>query len=74
MLLNNLELADGAPRRLWDAALYELHKRLIASVAALVDLRASELINKGKDIKASEVFFEPGSYLQTSKTPLDLLR
>jgi len=26
--------------------------------AALAELRALELINKGKDIKASEVFFE----------------
>jgi hypothetical protein len=27
-------------------------------VAAFAELRALELINKGKDIKASEVFFE----------------
>jgi hypothetical protein len=33
VLLNDLELADSAPRRLWDAALYELHKRLMAAVA-----------------------------------------
>jgi DNA polymerase V len=30
VILNDLELADKAPRRLWDAALYELHKRLRA--------------------------------------------
>ena len=35
VLLNDLELADNAPRRLWDAALYELHKRLMAAVDAL---------------------------------------
>jgi hypothetical protein len=33
--LNDLELADSAPRRLWDAALYELHKRLMGVVEAL---------------------------------------
>jgi DNA polymerase V len=35
VILNDLELADRAPRRLWDAALYELHKRLMAAVDAL---------------------------------------
>jgi DNA polymerase V len=35
VLLNDLELADSAPRRLWDAALYELHKRLMAAVDSL---------------------------------------
>jgi DNA polymerase V len=35
MMLNDLELADSAPRRLWDAALCELHKRLMAAVDAL---------------------------------------
>jgi DNA polymerase V len=35
VMLNDLELADSAPRRLWDAALYELHKRLMASMDAI---------------------------------------
>jgi DNA polymerase V len=35
VLLNDLELADSAPRRLWDAALYEIHKRLFAAVDSL---------------------------------------
>ncbi len=35
VILNDLELADSAPRRLWDAALYDLHKRLMAAVDAL---------------------------------------
>jgi DNA polymerase V len=35
VMLNDLELADNAPRRLWDAALYELHKRLMAAVDSL---------------------------------------
>ena len=35
VLLNDLELADAAPRRLWDAALYEMHKRLMAAVDSL---------------------------------------
>ena len=35
VILNDLELAESAPRRLWDAALYELHKRLMATVDAL---------------------------------------
>jgi hypothetical protein len=33
--LIDLGLADCAPRRLWDAALYEPHKRLMAAVDAL---------------------------------------
>jgi hypothetical protein len=32
VILNDLELADSAPRRLWDGALYAIHKRLIAAV------------------------------------------
>ena len=35
VILNELELADSTPRRLWDAALYELHKRLMAAVDSL---------------------------------------
>jgi len=35
VILNDLELADRAPRRLWDTAVYELHKRLMAAVDAL---------------------------------------
>lgn len=35
VILNDLELADSAPRRLWDAAVYELHKRLMAAVDSL---------------------------------------
>jgi DNA polymerase V len=35
VILNDLEPADSAPRRLWDAALYELHKRLMAAVDSL---------------------------------------
>jgi DNA polymerase V len=35
VILNDLELADSAPRRLWDAALYELHKRLMGVVDTL---------------------------------------
>jgi DNA polymerase V len=35
VILNDLELADKAPRRLWDAALYELHKRLMSVVDGL---------------------------------------
>jgi DNA polymerase V len=35
VILNDLELADKAPRRLWDAALYELHKRLMGVVDGL---------------------------------------
>jgi len=35
VLLNDLELADAAPRRLWDAALNEMHKRLMAAVDSL---------------------------------------
>jgi len=35
VILNELELADSAPRRLWDAALYEIHKRLMDTMDAL---------------------------------------
>jgi DNA polymerase V len=35
VILNDLELSDKAPRRLWDAALYELHKRLMGVVDGL---------------------------------------
>jgi len=35
VILNDLELADSAPRRLWDVALYELHQRLMAAVDSL---------------------------------------
>jgi DNA polymerase V len=35
VLLDDLELADKAPRRLWDGALYELHKRLMSAVDSL---------------------------------------
>ena len=35
LIVNDLELADKAPRRLWDAALYELHKRLMGVVDGL---------------------------------------
>jgi len=35
VLLNDLELTDAGPRRLWDVALYELHKRLMAVVDSL---------------------------------------
>src|SRR5262249_45082591 len=35
VMLNDLDLADAAPRRLWDAALYELHRRLMAAVDSL---------------------------------------
>jgi DNA polymerase V len=35
VILNDLKLADSAPRRLWDASLYELHKRLMANMDAI---------------------------------------
>jgi DNA polymerase V len=35
VILNDLELADSAPRRLWDSALYEIHKRLMSAVDSL---------------------------------------
>ena len=35
VILNDLELADSAPKRLWDAAPYELHKRLMGVVDTL---------------------------------------
>jgi DNA polymerase V len=35
VLLDNQELVDRTPRRLWDGALYELHKRLMSAVDAL---------------------------------------
>lgn len=35
VILNDLELADRAPKRLWDSALYELHKRVMGVVDAL---------------------------------------
>jgi len=35
VILNDLELADSAPRRLWDVARYEIHKRLMATVDLL---------------------------------------
>src|SRR5262249_54971751 len=35
VILNDLELADKAPRRLWDGDLYEIHKRLMAAIDSL---------------------------------------
>jgi DNA polymerase V len=35
VLLDDLELADRSPHRLWDSALYEIHKRLMSAVDSL---------------------------------------
>jgi DNA polymerase V len=55
VILNDLELADRAPRRLWDAALYELHKRLMAAVDALN-------IKFGKDTVRCGLFPNSGAW------------
>jgi DNA polymerase V len=55
VILNDLELADSAPRRLWDAALYELHKRLMGVVDALN-------IKFGKDTVRCGLFPSTGAW------------
>jgi DNA polymerase V len=55
VILNDLELADCAPRRLWDAALYELHKRLMGVVDALN-------IKFGKDTVRCGLFPNSGAW------------
>jgi Domain of unknown function (DUF4113)/impB/mucB/samB family C-terminal domain len=55
VILNDLELTDSAPRRLWDAALYELHKRLMAAVDALN-------IKFGKDTLRCGLFTNSGAW------------
>jgi DNA polymerase V len=55
VILNDLELADSAPRRLWDAALYELHKRLMGVVDALN-------IKFGKDTVRCGLFPNSGAW------------
>ena len=55
VILNDLELADCAPRRLWDAALYELHKRLMGVIDALN-------IKFGKDTVRCGLFPNSGAW------------
>jgi DNA polymerase V len=55
VILSDLELADSAPRRLWDAALYELHKRLMAAIDALN-------IKFGKDTVRCGLFPNSGAW------------
>ncbi len=55
VILNDLELADCTPRRLWDAALYELHKRLMGVVDALN-------IKFGKDTVRCGLFPNSGAW------------
>jgi DNA polymerase V len=55
VMLNNLELADRASRRLWDMELYELHKRLMGVVDALN-------IRFGKDTLRCGLFPNSGAW------------
>jgi len=55
VILNDLELADKAPRRLWDGAIYELHKRLMSAVDALN-------IRFGKDTVRCGLFPNSGAW------------
>jgi len=55
VILNDLELADKAPRRLWDGAIYELHKRLMSAVDALN-------IKFGKDTVRCGLFPNSGAW------------
>jgi len=55
VILNELELADRVPRRLWDGALYELHKRLMDVVDALN-------IKFGKDTVRCGLFPNSGAW------------
>ncbi len=55
VILNDLEMADSAPRRLWDAAVYELHKWLMGVVDALN-------IKFGKDTVRCGLFPNSGAW------------
>ena len=55
VILNDLELADSAPRRLWDGAVYEIHKRLMAAVDALN-------VKFGKDTVRCGLFPKSGAW------------
>lgn len=47
VLLDKLELASNAPRRLWDAVQYELHRRLMSAVDAINDRWGRDSIRCG---------------------------
>jgi DNA polymerase V len=47
VILGDLELADTAPRRLWDSALYDLHKRLMDAVDSLNDKFGKDAVQCG---------------------------
>src|SRR5215813_8110224 len=60
VILNDLELSDKASRRLWDGAIYELHKRLMSAVDALN-------IKFGKDTVRCGLFPNSGAWKTKSE-------